>query len=206
MSDKIMVVRNTYLFNGENHFEGYKPSGQEDYESRILKYYEYMARDLAEENPAYKQPIGYAVVINPSLGQVFAYQRSKQDKKYPEKRLQGKHSWGVGGHIKKVDNATGNPIYGSMLREIREEVDIQGSVDLKPIGYVNTEVDEVSSVHFGILYAAITDATVVIPKDSEIANGRLCPIGELAEICQSPDFTVEEWSRIALEPLAELCA
>jgi len=203
--DQIMVVRNTYLFNGGDRFEGFLSSGQEDYEARILKFYEYMGRDLAEENPDYKQPIGYAIIVNPSLRQVFVYHRSKQDEEYPEKRLQGKHSCGVGGHIRKIDNSTENPIYVSMLRELEEEVDIHGSVNLRAIGCVNSEKDEVSSVHFAVLYAAITDAVIVEPKDPEIANGALISVEIFQEICQSPGYAVEEWSRIALGPLTQLC-
>lgn len=171
--------------------------------SRIVDNFKYMRRGLAEEDPTHKQPVGYAMVVNPSLKQIFAYQRSAKDSNYTEKRLQGKWSWGVGGHIEKFDIENGNPLHASMLRELEEEVYIDGSVNPRVIGYINDDSNAVGTVHFGVLYVVETDSKIVKPKDAEIDNGRLRTIDELEKICSSSDFAVEEWSRISLEPLKQ---
>ena len=110
----IMVVKRDLLFL-EDYFHGFKPNTV-NFESRILKNYEYMKRGLAEDDPNYKQPIAYNIIINPEIEKVFVYQRSPDDKRYGEKRLQGKWSFGIGGHIEKIDSK--NPIKESMLKEI----------------------------------------------------------------------------------------
>jgi len=160
-----------------------------------------MKRALLENNPKYKQPIVYCIIVNPSLRQVFVYQRSKQDKRYHEKRLKGRWSFGIGGHVEKLDIEKGHPILVSMLRELKEEVEIPGSVNPKLLGYINDDKDEVGKVHFGVLYVIETDSAIITPKDPEIGNGRLRTINELDKICSSSRFIVERWSRISFKPL-----
>jgi predicted NUDIX family phosphoesterase len=200
MVREIMVVERKILLSGDNYFEGFRPKGKINYESIILNNFKWMERSSAEENPDFKQPIAYSLIVNPSLRKVFAYQRSLDDKKYSEKRLQGKWSWGVGGHINKIDIRKGeNPIYTSMLRELREEIKIMGVIETPIIlGYINQE-DKVGGVHFGLLSLIETNAKKIIPLDPEIKEGGLKTISELEEICNSSEFIVEGWSRIALE-------
>jgi predicted NUDIX family phosphoesterase len=198
----IMVVEKDILF-GNDVFQGFKPQTEVDYESKILTNFKYMKRGLAEEDSTHKQPIGYAMIVNPSLKQIFAYQRSTKDSNYAEKRLQGKWSWGVGGHIEKFDAGNGNPLHVSMLRELEEEIYMDGSVNPIVLGYINDDSNDVGKVHFGVLYVVETDSKIVRPKDPEIDNGELRTIEELEHICSSSDFTVEGWSRICLEPLKQ---
>lgn len=196
----IMVVKRETLFK-DDHFEGFKPQDGIDFESRILENYEYVRRGDAEGNPSYKQPIGYAMIFNPYSRKLFAYQRSSDDSKYSEKRLQGKWSWGVGGHIEKIDIKNGNPIRESMLREVtKEEIEMSGSVmSTKALGYINDDSNDVGKVHFGILYLIKTDSSVITPKDPEIKQGKLMSLYELESIFSQ--YSVEEWSKIAFDPL-----
>ncbi len=196
----IMVVKREILL-GKNYFEGFRPRNEVDYESIILNNFKYIKRGLAEKDRTYKQPISYFMIVNPELKQVFAYQRSTKDEIYGEKRLQGKWSWGAGGHIEKIDTKDGNPIHVSLLREFNEEVEIDGTINMKILGYINNDLDNVGRVHFGILYVIETDSITVKPKDPEIDNGRLRTLEELEDICSSPDYTVEGWSKIAFSPL-----
>ncbi len=209
---KIIVVDKENLFrNGRDFFEGFRLHGKVDYESRILDNMKIMRRGSliedphhprgnAERNPDYKQPIGYGIVVN-DQNRVFAYQRSKDDRKYSEKRLQGKWSWGFGGHIEPMDGSS-NPIRESLIREVtKEEIQILGNVrEPRVLGYIYHDFD-VHAVHFGILYLIQTDATIVKANDPEIAIVKGKTLSELEEICASPDIDVEEWSRTALDPL-----
>lgn len=198
----IMVVPRKILFDND-HFDGFKHNKETDYESRILSNYIYMKRGVAENDPEHKQPVGYAIIVNPKTKKVFAYQRSKKDKEYTETRLQGKWSWGVGGHIDKIDSENGNPIHTSMLRELQEEVNIQGDVKTKVLGYINDDKDSVGQVHFGILYLIETDAEEVHPNAPEISSGKLIHIEEIEKINKDPELVVESWSQIAIEPLKD---
>jgi len=197
----IMAVERDLLF-GRDHFEGFIPHGEIDYEARILRNIKYMKRGPLEEDPSHKQPIGYALIVNPGRRMVFAYKRAEQDESYAEKRLQGKWSWGIGGHIEEDKEGTGgNPIHNSLLREVSEEVRMDGQItNITKLGYINREVG-VHQVHFGILYLIETDSTEVKPEDSEIAQGGLMGLGQLEEILYSNDCVVEEWSLIAFSQL-----
>lgn len=194
----IMVVKKEILL-GANYFQGFKLSNEFDYESIILNNFEYVRRGDAEEDQTHKQPIGYSLIINPSLKQVFVYQRSS---KHDEKKLQGKCSWGIGGHIEKVDIQAENPISESMKRELSEEVKgLEKNPEIEVLGYINDDKDTVGKVHFGILYVVKTNSTILKPLDPEGETGELKPINELEKICSSSKLIVEGWSKIALNPL-----
>lgn len=198
----ILVVDRGDLFQND-YFEGFRGESEINYESRILDRFSYIKRGIAENDPNHKQPIGYAMVINPTTKQVFAYRRAASDAKYQEKRLQGKWSWGVGGHIERSDSKSPNPIKESLVRELGEEVEINGSLELKVLGYINDEADEVGKVHFGILYIAETNSTIINLKDQEADIGEYKTIDELEKICSSDEFIVEGWSKISLGPLKD---
>jgi len=202
MPKEIMVIKLETLF-AQKHFDGFIPAEEFDFESIILKNFEWMDKEKAEINPAYKQPIGYSVVYNPMSEKVFLYQRSKIDKNYGEKRLQGKLSCGVGGHIEKIDTQNGNPIHESAMREIKEEVEIGGKTKMQVFGYINDDSDEVGKVHFGIVYLVSIDCSVVKPVDSEISEGKLESIDNLEKKCKS-DVPVENWTKIVVEDLKKL--
>ena len=106
----IMVTERELLFRGD-HFEGFRPKNEVDYETRILLTYQWIRREEAEHNPTLKQPIGYGLIVNPSTKQIFAYRRSEEDAKYSEKRLQGDWSLGVGGHIDHIDEIALESVY-----------------------------------------------------------------------------------------------
>ena len=198
----VMVIKRNILF-GDDYFQGFRYANIVDYKSRILENYEWMERNSAEKNLQYKQPIGYSIIINPFSKQIFAYQRPSTEE-YSEKRLWGKWSWGIGGHIEKLDIVhSEDPINASILRELNEEVGVKvKSSDLKLLGYVNDDTDEVGRVHFGLLYV-VKVPKVIKPKDTEIKNGELKTIKELEEICNSFECVIEEWSKISLKPLKE---
>ena len=197
---KIMVIERSELFKG-SYFQGFKLHKDVDFESRILKHHHYLERNQAEVNPNFKQPIAYAVIVNPKTKKVFLYRRSPKDANYQEKRLQGKWSVGIGGHIERID-AAGNPIEKSLLREIEEEVEIKGRFTTKVLGYLNYDDDAVGKVHFGILYLIETDSEIK-PKGLEMESGSFVSVKDIEEMSKSEDFILEGWSKLALEVLNE---
>ena len=69
------------------------------------------------------------------------------------------------------------------------------------LGYINDDATDVGRVHFGILYLAEIAVRAVVPRAPEIAHGSLRELAELEAIARAPDAAVEDWSRIAWEPL-----
>ena len=209
----ILAIKREKLFGEDNndHIQGFCPAEKLDLISRILDNYGWLRRGDIEDNPEIKHPISYCMIVNSDTKKVFSYIRSKKDEHYQEKRLQGKLSIGVGGHIEKETELGENPIESAMLRELEEEVTINGTKKPRILGYVNddeqydqdTEQKKISvgRVHIGLLYLIETDAEEVFPKDPEISEGRLRTFQELSTLQSQPGITAETWTEIALEPL-----
>ena len=195
MDKQVMVVPREKLL-GSQHFEGFAATTT-DFVSRILAHHHYMRRGDAEENPAFKQPICYVAIINPVTKSVYAYERASNNHT-GDARLHGLYSWGFGGHVEPCD-AGENPLFASRVRELQEEA--RGTFsEPKVIGYINDESDAVNQVHFGVLCVVETTGDVAL-NDPALINGSWVPISELEKRCASPEWNVEAWSKIALEPL-----
>jgi predicted NUDIX family phosphoesterase len=195
-----MVVDRSTLF-ADQYFQGFAAAAEHDYQSLIQDHYFYDLRDKVETMPQYKQPIAYAIIVHKESHEVFAYQRSNKEGHYNETRLRGKWSWGIGGHIDKIDIENGDPIQASLKRELSEEVEIKSYDDPVILGYINDDETEVGTVHFGLLYLIMTSDRGVRPADAEIAWGGFMPISQLEEILQNGEAAVESWSEIGLAPL-----
>lgn len=220
----IMVVARHKLFGTprlEDCPQGFLNAGVYNFTPEINLYFEWKRRGnseindqiSAESNPAYKQPIAYSVVVNLLLNKVFAYKRAI-DKSYHESRLAGNWSWGIGGHVEKVDMQNSEQacdiIVRSRDREISEEIEIKSgkSPVIKLSGYINDDSNYVGRVHLGLLYIVETDANEIIPKDKEIAEGGYKTLKELEDICKQvkidSSVKVDSWSEIALTPIRDI--
>jgi len=198
----IMAVPVDILFVNNSHFQGFKPHSEiEDYESRILEYKKFLRRGDLEVDPSHKQPIGYAIIFNPKTKKIYAYKRAANKKDYNENRLYNKWSIGIGGHIEKVEEKEDNPIHSSLIRELDEEVLINGSQEIKVIGYINDDRDDVGKVHFGVLYLVETDSDDVFPNDAESVHGEMMSVEEIKKIKNDSDSVLEGWSEIALDAI-----
>ncbi len=205
----ILVVPREKLFQGKE-FQGFIPhTNESDYEQRILLNSFFHPRQEAEHNPSLKQPIGYCIIYNPSLGKVFLYKRAKKSSDYKEKRLQGKYSIGIGGHIDEIDSTdkAKNPIRLSIARELSEEIGLT-SCDPVILGYINDDKNDVGSVHFGLLYLVSTDIKEIVPNSGEITECSFKTLSELEELVRASKsqqgIEIETWSSIAIEHLSAL--
>jgi predicted NUDIX family phosphoesterase len=109
----------------------------------------YTERAGAEEDPSHKQIIPYGVVRR--AGTVFTVERLRGG---GERRLHGKISIGIGGHIDPRDGAAGRggPIRSTLARELAEELDASGLGVGRPIGFINDDTQPVGRVHLGVVY------------------------------------------------------
>lgn len=193
----IVTIPNSALFPDGIHPEGFIPHEERDMRSIILSNFGYTRRGDAEVDFTLKQPISYAIIRN-TEGKIFAYQRGDKRTEAHETRLAGKWACGIGGHIEKEDEA-GDILADSLIRELEEEITLHGNIlSVNPIGYINSEKDEVSKVHIGVLYVIDTDSKTAEGSE-EVVNEWFYTPEELHEMMKNPDTIWEEWTKIALK-------
>lgn len=112
----------------------------------------WIERQIAEKDFNYKQLISY-VLLQRADGKFACYQRHGT-----EKRLHGKWSAGVGGHIDEPDKqSTLKATFETgMLRELSEELKNfdETKVCFNYLGIINEIESEAGHVHLGIVYIA----------------------------------------------------
>ena len=195
--DVLVINRKTLFADEKDVFQGFKIHSDIDFQSRIKTASEYIKRQFAEEDESFKQPINYALILNPKTKKVYAYQRTKSGLNYTEKRLQHKWSVGIGGHVDREEEKESDPVYVSLIRELHEEVKIK-DYTVKILGYINEDDDSVGRVHFGVVYLILTE-DVVCPNAEDCLSGSMKSIEEIKQITSAENSTLEGWSIIALD-------
>ncbi|KKQ33018.1 MAG: NUDIX hydrolase [candidate division TM6 bacterium GW2011_GWF2_37_49] len=186
--EKILVVPRKDLFP-EKAFNGFLPlEGFSSYLEIIKTHKEFKWRSEMELDPAYKQIIPYIVFIHQN--KLFIMQRQSTAS---ETRLQSKFSLGIGGHIRQEDIA-GDDIFEWAKREFNEEVNYEGSLQVKPLGLVNYDEDAVGQVHLGFIILLTGDNNNISVK-SELKSGELLSIEE----CQKHYQNMESWSQFVFD-------
>ncbi len=207
LDDEIIVIDRDDLFKGDD-FQGFRNLNEINYESRILNNKKVMKRQDAENDEKFKQPIGYTVLYNPKNKSIFAYNRAKDPGNYRERRLGGKWSIGVGGHIIPKDTEFSNFIKESVYRKVLddevESIEDQKSTgkikEINLLGYINDDSDNVGKFHFGILCLVYINGHPVA-KSKAIPYGDLYGLDKIERICSTNN--VDSWSKIALAHLKE---
>jgi predicted NUDIX family phosphoesterase len=174
------------------------PQERRDLEERIREHGFFVERAYAEKTPLLKQVIPYTIV---QVGErVLVLRRLDRG---GERRLHGKLSIGVGGHINPQDHAEGeSPIERGARRELAEELDISGTYDLRIAGLLNDDSNPVGAVHVGLVQVADVHGKVTL-REHDVLEGRLVSREELLELSsRAPNF--ETWSSILLERLDDL--
>lgn len=163
----------------------------------------FVERERAERTPAWKQVIPYTLLLVD--GQVLLVQRKKAG---GESRLHDKLSIGIGGHVEPVDASRAaeldepNPIAAGSRRELEEEIDIQGRIQLRSVGLLNDDSNPVGAVHLGLVQVAEVDGSVQV-REEDVLAGRMVAPDELADLLRE-GANFETWSAILVERLATL--
>jgi len=198
MGESILVVRSEELKEHVD-FQGFLPLDSE----RVHALYDAlevipMDRDLAEEDPTYKQFVAYSA-IKAEQGWL-AYVRGKG---LGEARLHGNRSMGIGGHIDAGDHASlfiGDHLMTAAHREIDEEISVAGDYSLRLAGLLNDDSNEVGKVHIGLVYVAQVSADSISKRERGIAQLRFMDEQEL----QQKYSEFETWSQILIDNLSAL--
>ena len=168
----LVVARETIFSNEKNSFYGFIESNDARVEEIVSTFdkYEVKRRGDMEEDPSYKQLIGYALVKDKNTKEVLVYKRLVGG---GEARLHGKASVGIGGHMNDVPNKNiDEVIKENVAREIEEEIGIDFAEALNNIsfvGLINDDKEEVGKVHIGLVYVVEVDKEkVVITEDDTL--------------------------------------
>jgi len=209
----ILVVERKHLFPGLSP-QGFLPSDSIDLDSLTSRLF-FAERDYMEVNSHYKQIIPY-LMLQRGAGdktRVLCYQRRT---KHTEKRLGGLWSVGFGGHIEPLDRdasqvATNGMVMATALREMEEETGLNPGADaLSLIGFINSDSEDVSSVHFGVVFKVDLDGLSdndeqimeLVSAQAEPHQARWIAVDDLKKMTSpgnGPDGgSFEDWSRIAV--------
>lgn len=146
-------------------FDGFLKFDKKYYD-KLLAEIRYVNRDDAEHDESWKQIIPYVMVR--SGGDWLVMQRLPRG---GEKRLHHAYTFGVGGHINPADSTSeaegDDVIERGMHRELNEEVWLDGLRNVKPVGFIYDDTQEVSRHHLGIVYLAEVDGKDVKALEPE---------------------------------------
>ena len=169
--EQILVVNRKVLFNNEeNHFYGFIEKNDEKTKKIIdtFESYEVKRRGDMEEDPDYKQLIGYVLLKDVNTNEVLVYKRLVGG---GEARLHGKASVGIGGHMNEVEGKTiFEMLKINAARELNEEVGVseeEALNNLHFIGLINDDKTEVGQVHIGVVYECKVDKNLVEVKEDD---------------------------------------
>jgi len=154
----------------------------------------FIERRYAEDHPEFKQPIPYVAVCRED--QVLCLTRLSAQ---GEKRLHGKKSIGVGGHINPCDQEGSDLFASACTRELHEELVLPNiELDLTPVGLLNDDTTAVGAVHVGLVYRLnASDIEVAIRETSAMA-GDFESLSSLEELARSAEPPYETWSTLLL--------
>jgi predicted NUDIX family phosphoesterase len=159
----------------------------------IINNGKFVKRGPAEKDESLKQIIPY--IVFEKEGKFFTMQRLNKSE---EERLHNQFSIGAGGHINLVDNRGWDVIINAAKREIQEEVILENEDhgELKFLGFINDDENEVGKVHFGVLFLVrVSGLNDVEVKETDKLTGKWM---SFKEILADDGAELETWSQHAL--------
>jgi len=198
-NENVLVVKRE-LFDELGSFQGLNFEA-EKYLKAILSRGSnfFVPRPEAENDPAYKQIIPYALIAFEET--VLHYVRGK---KAGEQRLVAKGSIGIGGHMNETDEslfALDEQAYRvGVEREVNEEIKIDTPFEDRIVALLNDDSTEVGRVHLGIVHIFKLKEPNVQKREAMITSLTFLTKEELMARRES----LETWSQICLNSLERL--
>jgi predicted NUDIX family phosphoesterase len=198
-NENVLVVRRS-LFDQLGSFQGlnFEPQKYLDaFLSRGNNFF--LSRPKAENDPAYKQIIPYALI---AFGNTVAHY--VRGKKAGEQRLVAKGSIGIGGHMNETDEslfALDEAAYcAGVEREVNEEIKIDSPFEDRIVALLNDDTTEVGRVHLGIVHVFKLAEPKIQKREAMIKGLTFLRKEELLARRE----TMESWSQICLDSLERL--
>ena len=198
-NENVLVVKRE-LFDELGSFQGLNFEA-EKYLKAILSRGSnfFVPRPEAENDPAYKQIIPYALIAFEET--VLHYVRGK---KAGEQRLMAKGSIGIGGHMNETDEslfALDEQAYrAGVEREVNEEIKIDTPFEDRIVALLNDDSTEVGRVHLGIVHIFKLKEPNVQKREAMITGLTFLTKEEL----MARRELLETWSQICLDSLERL--
>ena len=117
-----------------------------------------------------------------------------------DRRLHGKASIGVGGHLNPVDDGE-DALMAGLRREWTEELVAGWTPEFRLVGMLNDDTNPVGAVHLGVVFEVQADGRAVEVRERDKLTGGFVT----AEAVQAAWDRLETWSQlvagaIGLEP------
>ena len=167
--------------------------------ARLNRLMQARPRRALESDPSWKQPIPYAVALYRPEGapasetQLFWMDRLAGGS---DRRLHGRASFGVGGHIAPGDGG----IRAALAREWVEEVATATLPAFSPIGLLNDDGDDVGRVHLGIVFVAMLTSPSIRIRETHKLAGSLIRVDEALRRKDE----LEGWSARLIDTIAQV--
>jgi predicted NUDIX family phosphoesterase len=190
MAEQVLVLARWSVPDGCD-FRGIRPvepAALDVLRAVVARESRYFDRAVAEEDPFHKQLIPYVVVRDGE--RVFLMERTDAG---GDRRLHGKASIGVGGHLNPVDEGD-DPLMAGLRREWEEELVADWSPDFRLVGLLNDDSNPVGAVHLGVVFTVESDGRAVEVREREKLTGAFV----------APDAVRAAWER--LETWSQLVA
>ncbi len=191
MQEQILVVHRSKLFENHSPWHGIDSNNIESTLATIIQHQESMIRSCAETDQTYKQIISYMIFTFD--GKIFVMQRKN---KANEQALANKLSIGIGGHMTQAD-IQGQTLFDWVVREFEEEVTYQGNLQMRTIGFLNDDSNEVGQRHLGLVILLKGEHGTITLNGDEHKSGQLMSMEE----CFEKIDQFESWSQIVLQTL-----
>jgi predicted NUDIX family phosphoesterase len=156
-------------------------------------------RDRVEEDPSLKQVIPYALIVREAS--VFLFRRTERG---GERRLHGKLSVGVGGHVNPVDAP--DVVHRALRRELAEELCLPPGYEARIAGFVNNDTTPVGSVHVGVVAVVDPGTGAVKVREEDTMSGGFVGRADLLDLHARSRDRFEGWSALLLDRLDEVLA
>jgi len=198
-NENVLVVRRS-LFDQLGSFQGLNFESHKYLDAFLSRGNNFfLPRPEAENNPAYKQIIPYALIAFGN--RVVYYVRGK---KAGEQRLVAKGSIGIGGHMNEGDEslfALDEQAYRvGVEREVNEEIKIHTQFDDRIVALLNDDTTDVGRVHLGVVHVFKLAEPKVEKREAMITGLTFLTKEELVARRES----LETWSQICVDSLDQL--
>jgi predicted NUDIX family phosphoesterase len=198
-NENVLVVRRS-LFDQLGSFQGINFESHKYLDAFLSRGNNFfLPRPEAENNPAYKQIIPYALIAFGN--RVVYYVRGK---KAGEQRLVAKGSIGIGGHMNESDEslfALDEQAYRvGVEREVNEEIKIDTQFDDRIVALLNDDTTDVGRVHLGVVHVFKLAEPKVEKREAMITGLTFLTKEELVARRES----LETWSQICVDSLDQL--